>query len=92
MDKKKESLDNIINNKQIKIVFQPIISLKSGNILGYEALSRITCENEFESTEQFLLKLLISLSYPLIIKSFLSMLIPISCTTTYLRKALPRIS
>lgn len=52
MNKEKESLDYIINNKQIKIVFQPIISLKSGNILGYEALSRITCESEFENTQK----------------------------------------
>jgi len=51
MEKRKESLDNIIHNKQIKIVFQPIISLRSGTVLGYEALSRITCESEFESPE-----------------------------------------
>ena len=51
MDKQKESLDNIILKKQIKTVFQPIISLKSGFVLGYEALSRITCESEFENLE-----------------------------------------
>lgn len=51
MDKTKESLDYIIQKKQIKTVFQPIISLTSGFVLGYEALSRITCESEFESPE-----------------------------------------
>ena len=47
----KEALDYIINNKQIKTVFQPIISLRDGSILGHEALSRITCESEIENTE-----------------------------------------
>ena len=42
----KESLDYIIHNKQIKTVFQPIVELKDGSILGHEALSRITCESE----------------------------------------------
>lgn len=31
---------NIINDKNITTVFQPIVSLNDGNILGYEALSR----------------------------------------------------
>ena len=43
-DKTKEALDYIIDNQQIKTVFQPIISLKDGNILGHEALSRIKCD------------------------------------------------
>jgi len=47
----KEALDYIIHNKQIKTVFQPIISLSDGGILGLEALSRITCESEIENTE-----------------------------------------
>ena len=47
----KESLDYIIHNKQIKTVFQPIIALKDGSILGHEALSRITCESEIENPE-----------------------------------------
>lgn len=50
-DELKESLDYIINNKQIKTVFQPIISLKDGNILGHEALSRVTCESAIENPE-----------------------------------------
>ncbi len=45
-DEIRETLDSIINEKQIKTVFQPIISLKDGSILGHEALSRITSESE----------------------------------------------
>jgi len=45
-DQRKEALDYIISNKQIKTVFQPIISLRDGSVLGHEALSRITCESE----------------------------------------------
>lgn len=33
-------LENIINNKQITTLFQPIVSLKTAQIVGYEALSR----------------------------------------------------
>ena len=32
----------IIDKKKIKTVFQPIVSLRDGTVLGYEALSRIT--------------------------------------------------
>jgi EAL domain-containing protein (putative c-di-GMP-specific phosphodiesterase class I) len=46
-----ESLDYIINNKQIRTVFQPIISLGDGSIFGHEALSRITCESEIKNPE-----------------------------------------
>ena len=34
-------IDRIINNQAIFPVYQPVVSLKSGNVLGYEALSRI---------------------------------------------------
>ncbi|MDD4263704.1 MAG: GGDEF domain-containing protein [Firmicutes bacterium] len=51
MDKRRKSLNNITENKQIKTVFQPIISLRNGVLLGYEALSRIIGESEFENTE-----------------------------------------
>ncbi len=34
----------IIKENKIRSVFQPIVSLKTGEILGYEALSRITLE------------------------------------------------
>ena len=47
----KASLDYIIDNKQVKTVFQPIISLRDGSVLGHEALSRITCESEIKNTE-----------------------------------------
>ncbi|MDW5298765.1 MAG: GGDEF domain-containing protein [Sedimentibacter sp.] len=47
----KKAVSYIIENKQIKTVFQPIISLRDGSILGHEALSRITCESEIENTE-----------------------------------------
>ena len=50
-DLRKEALDSIIANQQINTVFQPIISLSDGSILGHEALSRITCNSEIESTE-----------------------------------------
>lgn len=51
MDGIKKALDYIIRNKKIKTVFQPIISFRDGNILGYEALSRITCESEIKSID-----------------------------------------
>lgn len=47
----KEALNYIISNKKIKTVFQPIISLRDGSILGHEALSRITCESEIKNPE-----------------------------------------
>lgn len=46
-----EALNNIIANKQIRTVFQPIISLRDGYVLGHEALSRITCECEIKSPD-----------------------------------------
>lgn len=47
----KEALDYIINNKKIKTVFQPIVSLRDGSIYGHEALSRITCESEIKDPD-----------------------------------------
>ena len=35
-----KQLCNIIENARIKTVFQPVVSLRDGSILGYEALSR----------------------------------------------------
>lgn len=46
-----EALDKIIHNKQIRTVFQPIISLRDGQVLGHEALSRITCESEIKNPD-----------------------------------------
>jgi len=39
--KRLEHLNKIINNESIYPVFQPIIDLKSGDVFGYEALSRL---------------------------------------------------
>jgi diguanylate cyclase (GGDEF)-like protein len=51
MDTMKEELHNILSNKQIKTVFQPIISLGDGSVLGHEALSRITCNGKINNPE-----------------------------------------
>lgn len=50
-DDTKEALEYIIDNKAIRTVFQPIISLKDGSIFGHEALSRITCESIITNPE-----------------------------------------
>lgn len=47
----REALDSIINERKIRTVFQPIISLKDGGILGHEALSRITENTIINNTE-----------------------------------------
>lgn len=47
----KDALEYIVRNRQIKVVFQPIISLRDGSVLGYEALSRITTESIIENTD-----------------------------------------
>jgi len=47
-----KELDRIIEEKLIKAVFQPIISLRDGQILGHEALSRITCQSIIPNTEE----------------------------------------
>ncbi|MPN22971.1 hypothetical protein SDC9_170356 [bioreactor metagenome] len=49
---RKKSLDSIISGKQIRTVFQPIVSITDGTILGYEALSRIRGEGAFENIEE----------------------------------------
>lgn len=51
MQQRYEDLDHIIRNKQIKTVFQPIISLRDGSVLGHEALSRITCESTLKDPD-----------------------------------------
>lgn len=40
----KDCLDRIIEERKIYPVYQPIVSLKNGEIFGYEALSRISLE------------------------------------------------
>lgn len=42
-ESKTAAVCQIIQNEQIKSVYQPIISLTDGKVLGYEALARITC-------------------------------------------------
>lgn len=44
-------LDKIIRGKHIKTVFQPIISLRNGEVCGYEALSRVTCPTDLANPE-----------------------------------------
>lgn len=51
IDEREAVLVDIICNKQIKTVFQPIISLKNGSVLGHEALSRITCDSIIRNPE-----------------------------------------
>ncbi|MDF2985064.1 MAG: hypothetical protein K0R50_574 [Eubacterium sp.] len=46
-----EEIERILDNKQIKTVFQPIISLRDGSMLGYEALSRVTGESFINNPE-----------------------------------------
>lgn len=51
IESKKEALEKIISESQIKIVFQPIVSLIDGSVLGHEALSRITCNSIIDNPE-----------------------------------------
>ena len=44
-EKKISDFFKIINEKKIKSVFQPIVSLKTGEIVSFEAISRITLES-----------------------------------------------
>lgn len=44
-------VEHIISEKKIKTVFQPIVSLRDGYVLGHEALSRITCESEIKNPD-----------------------------------------
>lgn len=48
----KEDFNDILKNKRIKPVFQPIVSLQDGKIIGYEALSRIVKAKEIKSSEE----------------------------------------
>lgn len=40
MVKLQEEIKNIISQKRFDIVFQPIVSLSDGEVIGYEALTR----------------------------------------------------
>lgn len=48
-DNKLFEFESILNKMDIKTLFQPIISLKDGELLGYEALSRGPSNSDFES-------------------------------------------
>lgn len=47
----KSELEFIIRNGWIKSVFQPIVSLRDGTVLGHEALSRISYQSIIPTTE-----------------------------------------
>ena len=49
---RREKLESIIVNKWITPVFQPIVSLKDGRVLGFEALSRVTERGLFDNVEE----------------------------------------
>ncbi len=51
-EKVKAQFFDILNNKKINPLYQPIVSLEDGEIYGYEALSRITLENCCFNTEE----------------------------------------
>ena len=51
--KKEKQFWKILKNELIMPVYQPIISLKDGEIFGYEALSRITLEDCLLNPEEF---------------------------------------
>ncbi len=46
---RREQLQNILTEKRISTVFQPIVSLRDGTVYGYEALSRGPGGSEMES-------------------------------------------
>ena len=48
----KAMLEDIIKSSDIRSVFQPIVSLRDGSVLGYEALSRGPRGTELESPER----------------------------------------
>lgn len=50
-EKEITDLKRIIDERAIRTVFQPIISLADGEVLGHEALSRITCDSGIRDME-----------------------------------------
>lgn len=52
MNEKKMDLERILEEKSIYTVFQPIVSIRTGEVLGYEALSRIKDLKEIENIEE----------------------------------------
>lgn len=47
-----EELESIINNKNISTVYQPIVSLLDGTIIGYEALSRGPIDSPLQNPDK----------------------------------------
>lgn len=50
--KRKDELEAIIDKKLIYPVFQPIVSLRTGEVHGYEALSRMIQPRKIKNTEE----------------------------------------
>lgn len=48
----KEDFNDILQKQRIKPVFQPIVSLTDGKIIGYEALSRIVEPQDIKNSEE----------------------------------------
>lgn len=51
-EEQKNRLDDIIVNRWIMPVYQPIVSLRDGSVLGFEALSRVTESGIFDNVEE----------------------------------------
>lgn len=51
---KEREFMKILKNKSINTFFQPIVSLRTGKVMGYEALSRITKDSPFSDIEEFI--------------------------------------
>lgn len=52
MKRMREDFADIVKNQRIKAVYQPIVSLRDGKVIGYEALSRIVDPKEITDTEE----------------------------------------
>lgn len=52
MELVKKDLEDIIASKRIYTVYQPVVSLTDGEILGYEALSRIDDPRMIDNPEE----------------------------------------
>ena len=52
--RKKDDLIDIIEKERIYPVFQPIVSLETGEIHGYEALSRIIDPKRIQNPEELI--------------------------------------
>ncbi len=54
MSKSEKALNHFLKNKQIETLFQPIVSLRNGSILGYEALNQAISKQDFNRPEKML--------------------------------------